>query len=116
MTEVDQKPIAEVLRNVAREAVNDVRRGVLVGADDGAQLFRIEAFGQCRRAHQVAEHHRQLAALALGGRGRGRGGRDRRGTNHFGGGNPRRRLGAIQLGDGLEEFLAVPQRLDAELP
>jgi hypothetical protein len=38
----------------------------MIGADDLAQILGIEARRQRCRAHQVAEHHRQLPPLGLG--------------------------------------------------
>jgi hypothetical protein len=115
VAEVNQEPITQVLGDVAPEALDDPCRGLLVSADDGTQFLRIEPFRQCRRAHQVAEHHRQLAAFAFGGcRGDGGGGGWRR--ERFGCGGERSQLGAIELDDGLQEHLAMPQRLHAELP
>jgi uncharacterized protein YqeY len=35
----------------------------MIGADDGAQILRIEVCRQCGRADQVAEHQGELAAL-----------------------------------------------------
>ena len=91
MAEVDQQPIAQVLGDMAREVFNYLCRGLLVGADDGAQLFGVKAFGQYRRAHKIAEHHRQMAAFAFCGcgGGGGGGGRDGRGANRFDLGNSR---------------------------
>ena len=115
MAEVDQEPITQVLGDVAPEALDDPSCGLLVGADDVAQLLRIQPSRQCRRAYQVAEHHRQLAAFAFGSC-RGDGGGDGRRLEHFGCGGHRSRLAPIELADGLQEHLAMPQRLHAQLP
>jgi hypothetical protein len=61
---------------------------VLIRGDHIAQIFGVHPGGECRRSHEIAKHHRQLAALGVrcyGDRdrrdGRGQNGRqgDRRG-------------------------------------
>ncbi len=42
---------------------------VCTGAQHFAQVLRVESLGEASGAHQVAEHHRQLATLGLGGSG-----------------------------------------------
>ena len=69
MAEVDQEPIAQVLRDVPLEAADHLGADLLVGPHDLAQLLGIEPLRERGRAHQVAEHDRQLAALGRGGRG-----------------------------------------------
>ena len=71
--EVDEQPIAEVLGDVAAEARDGAGGGLLVLRDEVAPLLGVELLRERRRADQVAEEHRQLAALAdFGGRGRQR--------------------------------------------
>jgi Adenylate and Guanylate cyclase catalytic domain len=45
---------------------------VLKRCDDIAQIFGVHPGGECRRSHQVAKHHGQLAALGLAWRRCGR--------------------------------------------
>ena len=52
---------------MAREALDHRGGRLLVGAHDAAQVLGVEALREIRRAHQVAEHHGELAALGLGG-------------------------------------------------
>ena len=40
------------------------RGGVEIGADQVAPLLGIEPRGNAGRTHQIAEHHREIAALA----------------------------------------------------
>src|SRR6516165_3216516 len=90
------------------------RRGrIEVGTDQIAPFLGIELCGDASRAHQIAEHHREVTALAGG----------------FGGwcgswccsggwrGWYRFRAGvSAQRGNGLEQLAAMPDRSDAELP
>jgi hypothetical protein len=66
IAEVDQQPIPEVFGNMAIEAAHDLGAGFLIGADDLAQVFRVEIFREGGRADQVTEHHGELAALRIG--------------------------------------------------
>ena len=75
--EVDEQPIAEVLGDVAAEARDGAGGGLLVLRDEVAPLLGVELLRERRRADQVAEEHRQLAALAGRQRGFGLGGRRR---------------------------------------
>ena len=59
--EVDQQAVAKVLCDLPVEALDDLGAGGLVGLHDLVQIFRVEAFGEWRRADQVAEHHCELA-------------------------------------------------------
>src|SRR5262249_52201236 len=70
--EVDEQAIAEFPGDVAAEAPDGGGGGLLVLPDDVAPLLGVELLRERRRADQVAEEHRQLAALA--GRQRGVGG------------------------------------------
>ena len=67
IAEVDQQPIAEILRHIAVKALDHGGSGLLVGAYHGAVVFGVELAGELRRVHQIAEHHRQLPALGFGG-------------------------------------------------
>ena len=51
------------------EAVDYCGASRLIGTDHFAELFGIETFGEGGRAHEVTEHHGELAPLgATGGR------------------------------------------------
>src|SRR5262249_22238922 len=65
ISEVDEQPIAKILRDVPAMAINHAGRHVLVAAHRLAPLLRIEPAREPCRADQVAEEHRQLAALSL---------------------------------------------------
>ena len=60
IAKIDQQPIAEVLGDVAFVGLDDLGRGLLVGADHGAQVFGVELARELRGAHQVTEHHGEL--------------------------------------------------------
>jgi hypothetical protein len=68
--EVDQDPIAHILRYEAAGALHGLCDAFLIGRDDLAQVLRVHAGGECRRTDKVAEHHRNLAALGSVTRGR----------------------------------------------
>ena len=94
------------------------RGGIEIGADEVAPLLGIELRGNAGRTHQIAEHHREIAALARGfdrnggcrWRNRGRDGRlhdwPRRGC---------RRRCTTQFRDRLQQFLAMAKRRDADV-
>src|SRR5438034_2844217 len=64
--EVDEQPIAEVLGDVAAEARDGAGGGLLILRDEVAPLLGVELLRERRRADEIAEEHRQLAALAGG--------------------------------------------------
>jgi hypothetical protein len=68
VAKIDQQPIAEVLGDMPRVGLDDLRRGLLVGTDHGAQVFRVELAGELRGAYQIAEQHGELPAFRLRGR------------------------------------------------
>jgi hypothetical protein len=75
VAEIDQHAIAHILGDKAAKAADGVGDTAMVGADDLAQVLGIKAGRQRRRTNQIAEHHRQLPPLRLGGgvrRGRSR--------------------------------------------
>ena len=114
-TEVGEHPVAHVLRDVPLEVDYLARDHSLVSADDLTHLLGIEPPRESGRAHEIDEHHCELAALGLGSRRccLGIGGARRTGTSIERGlisgvrGCPERR-------DGLEKLLAVAEE-DAEL-
>ncbi|KRQ95053.1 hypothetical protein [Bradyrhizobium valentinum] len=80
----------------------------MIGADDVAQLLRIEACRQCRRTDEVGEHDREPAARSFGSRAAGAVGLDRmfgRVAKSFG----------SQRGDRIEENTAMADRRHAEV-
>ena len=66
IAEIDQHAVAHVLRDEPAEAVHGLRDALLIGRNDLAQVLGVHAGRQRRRAHQVGEHHRDLAALGVG--------------------------------------------------
>ena len=63
--EVGEEPVAQVLRHVAPEALDRLVRPRLVAAHQRAIVLGVEAPRELGRAHQVAEEHGELAALAF---------------------------------------------------
>jgi len=63
--EISHQAVAEILRDVAVITLDHRAGGGLIAVHDGAQVFRVEHFGQRGRADQIAEHHRDLASLGL---------------------------------------------------
>ena len=57
--------VAEVLRDMAAKAFDCLRRRTMVLANDLSPLFRIKMASYLGRADEIAEQHRQMAALAL---------------------------------------------------
>ena len=66
IAEIHQHAIAHVFRHEPAEAANGVGDAFLIGRNDLAQVLRVHARRKCRRADQVREHHRDLAALGVG--------------------------------------------------
>ena len=62
--EVHEQTVAEVLRDVAVKRADHGVTCLLVGAHDVAEHLGIEPGGELGRADEVAEHHRELPALA----------------------------------------------------
>ena len=98
VAEIDEDAVAHVLRDKAVVAPDRRAAPALIRRDHIAQIFGVHPGGECRRSHQVAKHHGQLAALGL----RRRGGRDRRGQN-------RRGDRQVALGRKGGRLLSVPQ-------
>ena len=64
IAEQRHQPVAELLGDMAAHLVDRRRSGVEIGADEVAPLLGIELRGNAGRADQIAEHHREIAALA----------------------------------------------------
>ena len=65
IAEIDQHAIAHELGHMALVARDLAGNGVLIAAHGVPQVFRVQALGQFRRADEVDEHDRHLAALGL---------------------------------------------------
>jgi CHASE2 domain-containing sensor protein len=102
ISEINQHAVAHILGDKAVKAADGVGDAAVVGADDLAQILGIEARGQRRRTNQIAEHHRQLAALGFAGGDGDRGGRQWR-------------FGRAERGDGVEQSAAMADRGDTQL-
>ena len=63
IAEVYEDTVAHVLRHEPAEALDSLGDAFLIGGNDLAQVLRVHAGGECRRADEVREHHRDLAAL-----------------------------------------------------
>ena len=63
IAEQRQQPVAELLGDVTAHFRNRGRSGVEIGPDEIAPLLGVELRGNPGRAYQVAEHHREIAAL-----------------------------------------------------
>jgi len=122
IAEQHHEPVTELFGDMAAHPRHRRRGGIEIGADEIAPFLGVKLCGNAGRINEIAEHHREIAALAFGsGRSSGngwlcRGGRDRR--RHDG-----RRLRcrnccprcAVQRGDRAQEFAAVAQRRNADL-
>jgi hypothetical protein len=73
IAEVDQQPIAQILGDVAVEALDDLSTDALVGTDDLTEIFWVELRRERCRVDQVTKQHGELPAFGLRRRyGRGR--------------------------------------------
>ena len=61
--EVGEHPVAQEAGDVPAPALHDLAAAVAVGAHQRAHVLGIEAAGERGRADEVAEQHRQMAAL-----------------------------------------------------
>ena len=98
------QPIAELLQHMAAEPRHRARGLVEIGPDQVAPVLRVELGREARRADEIAEHHRNRAALrrylkTLARRGLGRGGK-----------RVRRRRWARQGGDCGEQPAPIADR------
>jgi hypothetical protein len=66
--EIDEKPVAHKPRNVAPIVSDYFSADGLKPTDDSAQILWIKLNCECRRAHQVAKQHCQIAFFGLGRR------------------------------------------------
>jgi hypothetical protein len=65
IAEIGEYPVAHVLGDKTAGALDDRGNAAVVGADDRAQILRVEPGRQRRRADEIAEHHRELPPLGL---------------------------------------------------
>ena len=65
VAEIDEDAVAHVLRDKAVVTPDRGTAPALIRRDDIAQIFGVHPGRECRRSHQVAKHHGQLAALGL---------------------------------------------------
>src|SRR5262245_54582475 len=63
IAEVNQQSVADVAGQVALKAADRFRAGLLIGEHHLAQAFGVGPFGERGRAHQVTEHHGELASF-----------------------------------------------------
>jgi hypothetical protein len=98
VAEIGQNAIAHQFGDIAAEPRDRVADAGVIGAEDVAQLFRVEPRRECRRADQIAKKHGQLPPL---GGGRRRWLRDG--------------LVAAQGGDRGEQLAPVTDRLDPQI-
>ncbi len=66
IAEIHQHAVAHIFGDVAAEATDHPGRAFVVCGDHVAQIFRIKLCRERRRADEIAEHHRDLAALGRG--------------------------------------------------
>ena len=66
IAEINQRPVAQILGDMAAEAIDRFGDGAMILGDDIAPFLGIEACRDLRRADKIAEHHRKMAPLARG--------------------------------------------------
>ena len=75
VAEVDEQPVAQVLRDVAMMLTDHGVAHLLIGAHHVAEHLGIEPGSQAGGSDQITEHHRKLPTFRLG--------RARRGADGF---------------------------------
>ncbi len=105
IAEIGQHAVAHVFSDEAALARNQSRAALVIGRDDAPHILGIEPRGKLGRADEVAEHHRELAALC-GIRRRAR--IDGRRWTRAG-------IGSAQTGNRPEKPLPMPEGEHAEL-
>ena len=68
IAEVHEQSVAEILGDETVETVDHRRGFLLIPAQNIVQVFGVELRGKLGRADEIAEHHRELAALRAGHR------------------------------------------------
>jgi hypothetical protein len=63
IAEIGHYPVAPELGEEAVIGSRDTGAGGMIGIDHGAHILGIESDRQRRRAHQIADHHREMTAL-----------------------------------------------------
>jgi hypothetical protein len=114
IAEINQHAIAHILGDKTAKAADGVGHAAMVGADDLAQILRIEACRQRCRTDQITEHHRQLPPLGLG-RGCAAGGRHRPADALAGLGLWFLDMFVAKRGDRIEQPPAIPDQSDAQV-
>src|SRR5262245_42511050 len=66
MTEQHHQPVAQLLGDMAAHLPHCSAGGIEISADEVAPFFGIELRGNAGRTDEIAEHHRDIAALAGG--------------------------------------------------
>ena len=105
VAEIDQHPVAHILGDKAIEPRDDRGHRAVIGADQVAQILRVELRRKRGRADEIAEHHRQLSAFGIGGRRHKVGCDSRDGSGRAG----------AQRSNSIEQLSAMPDRGDAEI-
>jgi hypothetical protein len=63
VAQIGENTVTHVLGDEAAVALNQFRAAPVIDIDNPPQVLGIQPRRQCRRTHQVAKHHRELAAL-----------------------------------------------------
>src|SRR5262249_7212136 len=101
IAEVDEDTVAKIFRHKPVKATHGLGDASLISRNDLAQILRVHAGGECGRADEVGEHHRDLATLS-GVDGRARGYSIRR--------RPRRLCTRTKHSNGLQELESSAKR------
>jgi hypothetical protein len=108
IAKIHEDPIAHVLRYEPAEALDSLGHALLIGGNHFAEVFGVHAGRKRGRAHQVAEHHCDLAALGAVALLWDNGSRGRSGMRRSA------FLDAIQLGYGAQQQASMTERRDPE--
>ncbi len=66
VAEIDQHSVAHVSGDKPLQRADRIGDGAVICGDDFAQILGVELRRECRRADEIAKHHRQLAAFGVG--------------------------------------------------
>jgi hypothetical protein len=68
VAKIDQQAVPQVLCDIPVETLDHLRTGLLVGAHDLTEIFRVQLASELRGANHVTKQHGELAAFGVGDR------------------------------------------------
>ena len=114
IAEQRHQPVAQLFGDVAAHLRHRRRGGIEIGADQIAPLLGIKLRGNAGRTHQIAEHHREVAALSRTKLRRLRGGNIRSWRGYCVNGSCRQSVTAFQAELGTRRVRVAARRTASE--